>query len=76
MIKLNSKINPNLKWSINNKTELIQEDISFIESFNPPIYHNDLTCKLWAFDEKLPSGKWLENISFNHALTEAKALVL
>ena len=76
MKTINSKVNSGLKWRVNNKTELSNEDISFIESFNPQIYHNDLTCKLWSFDEKLPSGKWLENISFNHSLTSAKALVL
>jgi hypothetical protein len=76
MKTINSKSSNGLKWKVNNRTELSNEDISFIESFNPSVYHNDLTCKLWAYDEKLPSGKWLENISFNNSLTEAKALVL
>lgn len=76
MKTINSNINKSLKWKVNNKSELSKKDISFIESLSINIYHNDLTCKLWAFDEKLPSGKWLENISFNNELTEVKALVL
>lgn len=63
-------------WKINNKSKLNQQDINFIKQFNPCIYHNDLTSKLWTFDIKLPSGKWLENITFNNELTMAKALIL
>lgn len=74
-MKIKSKI-ANVVWSIDTKVKLAQEDISFIENLNPIIYHNDQTCKLWAFDEKLPSGKWLENIFFNNEITIAKALIL
>jgi len=63
-------------WEIETSRTLNQDDISFIGAFNPTIYHNDQTCKLWAFDEKLPSGSWLENITFNNEITVAKALVL
>jgi hypothetical protein len=75
-MKILSNIKNNLTWNISNKSELKEEDKIFIENFYPQIYHNDLTCKLWSFDEKLPSGKWLENIVFNNELTNAKALVL
>lgn len=65
-----------MKWKINNKEILSQQDIEYIENFVCNIYHNDIECYLWAFDTKLPSGKWLENIRFNNAITEGKALVL
>ncbi|HCQ5967490.1 TPA: hypothetical protein ACVT6Z_001439 [Clostridioides difficile] len=73
-MKINSKIS-NVVWNIETR-ELNKHDILFIENFNPPIYHNDIDCYLWSFDEKLPSGAWLENIRFNNEITEAKALVL
>ena len=56
--------------------EISEEDKNFIRNFNPTIYHNDLTCKLWTFDTKLPSGLWLENIFFNNELSKVKALIL
>lgn len=73
-MKINSKIS-DVVWNIRAK-ELNKQDILFIENFNPTIYHNDVECYLWAFDEKLPSGAWLENIRFNNEITEAKALIL
>lgn len=75
MKTIQSKISENLKWKINT-SELSEDEITFIEQFNPCIYHNDLTCKLWSFDEKLPTGRWLENITFNNELTLVKALIL
>lgn len=66
----------NIKWKVNNEGELGQQDIEFIENMDCDIYCNDTTGCLWAFDTKLPSGKWLENIQFNGSITEAKALVL
>lgn len=71
-----SKIAPKCTWLINNKRDLTDDEIVFIEQFDPHIYHNDLTCKLWEFDTKMPSGAWLENIEFNNELTKVKALVI
>lgn len=42
--------------------DMPKEDFDFIRNLNPVIYFNDLTCKHWCFDVKLPSGRWLENI--------------
>lgn len=75
MIKIKSKINENLTWNIY-ADKLSDEERLFIEQFNPCIYHNDQTCKLWAFDEKMPSGRWLENIVFNNEMTTAKGLIV
>lgn len=75
MKTIQSNINENLKWKINT-IKLSEDEIAFIEQFNPIVYHNDLTCKLWVFDTKLPTGRWIENIEFNNELTVAKALVL
>lgn len=44
----------------------LKEDIDFIASFDPVIFCNDLTGKGWAFDTKLPSGRWLENITVHN----------
>lgn len=74
-MKINSKIS-NVVWNIDTKRELNKIDIEFIENFNPTIYHNDLTSKLWIYDEKLPSGLWLENVIFNNEITESKGLIL
>ena len=65
-----------MKWKVNNKEVLSKQDIEFIETLVCNIFYNDIECYLWSFDTKLPSGKWLENIRFNNAITEAKALVL
>mgnify|MGYP003593356811 CR=1 FL=1 len=66
------------KWNITIKSDndLSEEDKGFIQNYASSIYHNDITCKLWMFDTKLPSGRWLENISLNNELTVAKALVM
>lgn len=63
-------------WNIDAEKELDQKDVDFIKNFAPAIYHNDVECYLWAFDEKLPSGRWLENIRFSNDFTSATALIL
>lgn len=63
------------KWNIATN-ELSEQDIEFIKTFNPRIYWNDMDCYNWCFDEKLPSGRFLENIRPNNSLTEIKAVVL
>ena len=64
-----------IEWNIDAKKELSAEDLDFIRTFNPAIYHNDLECYLWAFDTKLPSGRWLENMRFSNDLKTATALI-
>lgn len=44
------------------KAAITDEEREFIQNFDPVIYFNDLTCVHWCFDEKLPSGRYLENI--------------
>lgn len=73
---LKSKLNDSITWNIEVKSEITEEDRNFIENLNIDIYHNDLTSQHWCFDTKLPSGKWLENITFNNELTKADALIL
>lgn len=63
-------------WNIDTEKEPEEKDVDFIKKFLPAIYHNDIECYLWAFDEKLPSGRWLENIRFSNDLTTATALIL
>ena len=64
-----------IEWNIDAAKELSAEDLDFIRTFNPAIYHNDLECYLWAFDTKLPSGRWLENMRFSNDLKTATALI-
>lgn len=65
-----------VKWVLNLAEPLHKKDIDFIKDFSPIIYHNDLECYLWAFDTKLPSGRWLENMRFSNDLKTATALIL
>lgn len=69
-----SNVKPDLTWRINGYTP-DRGDHDFIRNFAPAIYHNDLECYLWAFDVKLPSGKWLENIRFSNDLKVAYAYI-
>ena len=50
-------------WIVESEEELAQIDIDFIENYYPVTYWSDCDCRHWAFDTKLPSGKWLECIS-------------
>lgn len=52
-----------MKWIIDTAA-LSQADRDFIRSFDPVIYWSDTDCRYWAFDTKLPSGRWLENMDF------------
>ena len=40
-----------------------EEDRKFVSEYIPAIYFNDLTAKYWAFDFRLPGGRWIENIT-------------
>lgn len=39
------------------------------------IYFNDLSCKHWSFDYKLPCGSWVENIEYTDALATVNCMV-
>lgn len=65
-----------LNWVIDAKTPLSEEDKDFIAFLDPAIFWNDISCYHWAYDEELPSGRWLENMSFSEDLKTIKALVL
>lgn len=73
-MNLCSKVKPNMVWKIKGYTP-DTGDHEFIRNLAPTIYHNDLECYLWAFDVKLPSGKWLENIRFSNDLKTATAYI-
>ena len=74
-IQIKSKIS-DVTFNIECTSSLSKKDKGFIAELNLNIYHNDQTCILWAFDTKLPSGKWLENITFNNELTKATAYII
>lgn len=73
MLKLSSKFG--FVWRINNQCPISTQDQEFIVNLNLQIYHNDLESYLWAFDTKLPSGKWLENIRFSYDLNTIFAYI-
>jgi hypothetical protein len=59
----------------NEGAELSEADRAFIAGFEDTIFCNDLTGKLWMFDRKMPSGRWLENTYPANDLRTATALV-
>lgn len=65
-----------LNWVIDAKTPLCEADKDFIAFFDPVVFCNDISCYHWAYDEELPSSRWLENMSFSEDLKTIKALVL
>lgn len=75
ILSIESKVLEPTTWEIQLDSSCLQdEDREFIEKWIPAIYHNDLECYLWCFDEKLPSGHWLENIRFSNDMRIAKAI--
>lgn len=71
---IKSAVAPNATWKISG-SYLTDEEVEFVKNFDPPVYHNDRECYLWAFDTKMPSGRWLENMRFNNDLTQVTAWV-
>lgn len=65
-----------MNWVIDTKTPLSEADRDFLIEFDPPIFFNDINCFYWSYDKKLPSGRYLENMSFSEDLKTIKALVL
>lgn len=74
MLQIQSKTTT-LLWNIQNRKKLSKKDKEFIENLNPCIYHNDLSSKLWIFDRKLPSGKWLTTVYISNDLKNADAFL-
>lgn len=62
-------------WRISGVGQISAEDAAFIRAFDPPLYHNDISCYIWAFDTKLPSGRWLENIRVSNDLKTVQARI-
>lgn len=65
-----------LNWVIDAKEPLSEADRDFIINFDPPIFFNDISGYHWTYDKILPSGRYLENMSFTDDLKTVKALVL
>ncbi len=57
----NGGYNENNKRKIKQAVEEIKQTILHQDRF-----YNDLTCKLWCFDYKLPCGIWCENVNFKN----------
>ena len=70
-----SDTKPGIEWEIDAEKELSADEHEFLKTFRPEIYHNDLECYLWAFDVKMPGGRWLENIRFSNDLKTAMAYI-
>lgn len=49
-------------WDVMLHAKTTKEDRAFIRAYDPEIFFSDVTGTYWAFDVKLPSGLWLENI--------------
>lgn len=46
--------------------EMAVKDAEFLRNFDPVIYWNDVGCYYWGFDQRLPSGRWITNITLNY----------
>lgn len=75
MLKIQSGINQTMIWNIKTDLVLGKADIKFIKKLALDIFYNDLTGEYWAFDTKLPSGKWLENITFTNEMKEINTII-
>lgn len=65
-----------LNWVIDAKAPLSEKDRDFIKNFSPSVYWANIDCYHWAYDKKLPSGRYLENMEFTEDLETVKTLVL
>lgn len=76
---IKSEAVPGLTWEIIHHVEAgpTEQEADFIRRWSPAVYaFGDGGGFLWAFDEKMPSGRYLENQRFTNDLTRAAALVL
>lgn len=65
-----------LNWVIDAKSPLSEADRDFLIEFDPPIFFNEISCCHWSYDKELPSGRYLENMSFSEDLKTIKATIL
>ena len=65
-----------LNWVIDAKSPLSEADRVFLIEFAPPIFFNEISCYHWSYDKELPSGRYLENMSFSEDLKTIKATIL
>ena len=66
----NGDYNDNNKRKIKQAVEEIKQTI-----LQQDKYFNDLTCKTWCFDYKLPCGIWCENIKFGNDMNSIKCVI-
>lgn len=75
VITLKSRVLPDITWKIKSPDYFITEkDREYIKNLNPVVYSNDLTGESWAFDIKLPTGRWLEHIVYKNGSLNAFVL--
>lgn len=75
MIKTKVNHTGGITVEISSNKPLEKNDLEYIQNLNSTIYWSDDLLKNYIFDQKLPSGAWLENCNFNNDLTEAQALI-
>lgn len=60
------------KYIINTGDQLLTDEVKkYLFNFNPILFHNDIDCYYWFFDQKIDNtGVWIE--SRNIDLTNGK----
>ena len=77
VVRIKSLSMDDVMWEIKtNVSYLNDEDYAYIEDMIPTIYWHNEGGYYWAYDVKLPSGAWLENMRISDTLTRITALVL
>ena len=54
---------------------LCQEDADYIKNMPFIIFFNECDLYYWSSDERLPSGRWLENIRWEDGLSNVMAYI-
>ena len=51
------------KYIIGNGVELLTDEVrEYLFNFNPTLFHNDIDCYYWFFDQKINNTKvWIES---------------
>ena len=59
--KINTKFG--YKYIINMGVELLTNEVKeYLFNFNPILFHNDIQCYLWFFDQKIKDTEtWIES---------------
>lgn len=62
------------KYIINKGSELLTNEVKeYLSSFSPILFHNDIDCYYWFFDQKINNTEvWIEskNIDLNNGKIE------